>query len=251
MSYLKIHDLNGGYHKKEKPILKNISIECEKGSFISILGENGSGKSTLMKTMAGLLTPWGGSVLLKDKDIHRLSNRERSKYLSVVLTDRVPGGIINVEELVAMGRYPYQNWSIAMTAKDREVVNSAIKSCNIDALRKKVIHELSDGQRQKSMIARALAQETGLLLLDEPTNHLDIRNKYAVMELLKDSVRNGITVIMTSHDIDLARKFCDEMWLLPPGGNIISGEPQTLIDEGKLDEIFHIPVKDLLKVQGK
>lgn len=246
MESLQTKNLSVGYNLKSKPILKDININEEEGQFISLLGENGSGKSTLLKSIAGLLRPINGEIFIKGKSLWNLMANEKSKLLSVVLTERIITGIITIEELVAMGRYPYQGWNVKLTKEDRLKVGGAIERCELEEIRTELIHEISDGQKQKALIARAVAQDTELLLLDEPTNHLDIKNKYTITKLLKELSNAGKTVIMTTHDIDLATKFCDKMWLINQERKLVSGNPDELMKSGKLDTIFSVPIRDLM-----
>ncbi len=246
MSFIKTKELTIGYKNSGKSVLSNININESEGNFISLLGENGSGKSTLLKTLTGLLKPISGEIELGNHSLTTLATRERSKILSVVLTERYISGNLSVEELVSMGRYPYQSWNIKMTEEDTKIVNEALEKCELEDIRTESIHELSDGQKQKALIARAVAQNTTFLFLDEPTNHLDIKNKYTIIKLLKELSTQGKKILMTTHDIDLASKFCDQLWLIDKERNVVCGNPEELIETGKLDTIFNIPLKELM-----
>ncbi len=222
---LEANNLTVGYKKgkTEIPIISGISqLQGASGKLIALIGMNGTGKSTLLRTLAGLQHPLAGEMHLSGVNSNKLSVVEKSKMLSVVLTHYAISGLLTVEELVQLGRYPYTNWSATLNASDLDFVQECLEKTGILHLRNKLFHELSDGQQQKSLIARALAQNTGIILLDEPTNHLDIKNKVDVLTLLKDQASHGKCIVFSTHDIQLSMKFVDEVWIIDQQGSFTS-----------------------------
>lgn len=238
---LTLSQLSVGYNTgQEKNILmENLNLDIPKGKFIALLGANGVGKSTLIRTIANLQKPLSGNIMLKGKNILAYDTKEFARQISLVLTDRIQGGNLNVRELVEMGRYPHTNWTGKLRSNDHEKVEEAIQLCAIGYLKDANIFEISDGQLQKAMIARALAQDGDLMLLDEPTVHLDANNRYAVMELLRKLVNETQkSVLMSTHQVEMALKMSDELWLANCGENIINGTPQKLIEKKEIEKAF-------------
>ena len=181
-------DLCIGYAPKRRPriaVAADLGVELLKGELVCLLGPNGAGKSTLMRTLAGLQKPLSGEVLLEGRDLHGLSESERARLLGLVLTERVDVGNLSAYALVALGRYPYTGWDGRLSAADEEVVRWAIDAVGARDLAGRSVGELSDGERQKVMIARALAQEPAVLLLDEPTAFLDLPRRVEIVQLLR------------------------------------------------------------------
>lgn len=238
---LTLSQLSVGYNTgQEKNILmENLNLDIPKGKFIALLGANGVGKSTLIRTIANLQKPLSGNIMLKGRNILAYDTKEIARQISLVLTDRIQGGNLNVRELVEMGRYPHTNWTGKLRSNDHEKVEEAIQLCAIGYLKDANIFEISDGQLQKAMIARALAQDGDLMLLDEPTVHLDANNRYAVMELLRKLVNETQkSVLMSTHQVEMALKMSDELWLANCGENIINGTPQKLIEKKEIEKAF-------------
>ena len=184
---LKTENLSIGYQQKkeDKIIAKNINLKIEKGKLVTILGRNGIGKSTLLRTLSKVQKPISGEVFIHQKSIENLTEKELSTQLSLVLTERLPESQLTVYELIALGRQPYTNWIDKLTDTDIEKVETAIKQTGIEHLKNNRFYELSDGQLQRVLIARALAQDTEIIILDEPTAHLDIHHTFKVFSLLK------------------------------------------------------------------
>lgn len=219
--------------------MENLNLEIPKGKFIALLGANGVGKSTLIRTLANLQKPLFGKILLAKRNINEYDSKELARQISLVLTDRIQGGNLNMRELVEMGRYPHTNWTGKLRSHDHEKVEEAIHLCAIGYLKDANIFEISDGQLQKAMIARALAQDGDLMLLDEPTVHLDANNRFAVMELLRKLVdETQKSVLMSTHQVEMALKMSDELWLANCGENIITGSPQELISRKEIERTF-------------
>ena len=239
---LQTRDLCIGYAPKRRPhveVAADIGVELLKGELVCLLGPNGAGKSTLMRTLAGLQKPLTGEVHLEGCDLHGLTESERARLLGLVLTERVDVGNLSAYALVALGRYPYTGWDGRLSHEDEEVVRWAIDAVGARDLAGRSVGELSDGERQKVMIARALAQEPAVLLLDEPTAFLDLPRRVEIVQLLRrlagDSDR---AVLLSTHDLDLALRCADRLWLLPQDGPLQTGAPEDLVLSGAFQRAF-------------
>lgn len=230
----------GYFHQKtKKEILENLNFQLFSGELTCLLGPNGVGKSTLIKAILGQIKPWKGEILIENQFIENLGVEELAKRISVVLTDPVFPGNMTVGQLVALGRTPHTGWSGKLNSTDREIVEKALSDTKITYLRDERLSEISDGQRQKAMIARALAQDGKLMILDEPTAHLDLVNRFEIMELLRDiAAQKGKAVLVVTHDLDIAIETADRFWLLNCGTPLISGKPEDLIISGKINQLM-------------
>jgi iron complex transport system ATP-binding protein len=239
---LTISALKIGYHDRRRrpiPIAGPLNIEAHPGEFICLIGPNGSGKSTLMRTICKVQSKLDGHVKLSNTDIEDIPRKELAKQLSVVLTDPIPQVNLNVKTLISFGRYPHTGWLGNMTSQDLEMIAWAIKSTHLETLADRNLHELSDGELQKAMIARALSQDTKLMLLDEPTAHLDVASRIEIIRLLKNLTRKtGKTIILTTHELDLALKAADKIWMLSAEHSFQHGSPEDLALNGVVNEIF-------------
>ncbi len=234
-------NLSIGYSSKKETniIAQNINLSFEKGKLISLIGENGIGKSTLLKTLTGIQKPISGEVFLNDKNIFNYTNLELAQNLSLVLTEKLPPSNLTVFELIALGRQPYTNWIGKISENDLHQINKAIEITNIEHLRHKKHFEISDGQLQIVLIARALAQDTPLIILDEPTTHLDLLHKVSLLKLLKKlSSETEKCILFSTHDIDLAIQLSDEMIVMLPE-KIVQDNPCKLIETGMFNELFN------------
>ena len=226
-----------GYQRRT--LLQQLNLAIAPGQFVCLVGENGAGKSTLLRTLAGLETPQTGTVWLQGHRLDQLNGSQRAKRLSLVLTKRVDVAWMSVAELVALGRYPYTDWQGRLGPEDHKIVQQAIAAVGLTALRHKTLNQISDGERQKAMIARALSQETSLMLLDEPTAYLDVPRRVEVMQLLQHLAhQRGRSILMSTHDLDLALRSADQLWLITPGQRLEIGTPEELVLEGYLEETF-------------
>ncbi len=238
---LKIENLSIGYSSKKKKteVAKNIHVKVEQSKLICLLGKNGIGKSTLLRTIAKIQNPLSGNIYIDSQKIETYNNVELSKKVSIVLTERIPPNNLTVYELIALGRQVYTNWIGTLTKKDDFIIQKAIEKTKITAIKNKKVDELSDGQYQKMMIARALAQDTPIILLDEPTAHLDINNKVTIFKLLKDIVTTSQKkklIIVSSHELQLAIQVADDLWLMHEN-EFICGNKKELIENDKLQKI--------------
>jgi iron complex transport system ATP-binding protein len=233
---INISDLTVGYDKT--PLLKGINLASNSGKMIGLFGRNGQGKSTLLKTISGLLPPISGCFTFEGIDILTLSEKERAKVLSIVSTTQQNIGGITVKDFIAFGRFPYTNWLGINANKDFQEIDNAIALCKLESLAHRNYDELSDGEKQKVNIARAIAQDTPLIILDEPTVHLDLINKIEVFKLLKElSTNHNKTIIISTHQIEYALQICDEIWLINDK-EIQDYTPAELINTNKLSQLF-------------
>ncbi|TYA55978.1 ABC transporter ATP-binding protein [Formosa maritima] len=247
---LKTESLSIGYKSKKthSVIASNIQIELQKGELIGLVGANGIGKSTLLRTLTHMQPKLSGDVLLNEKPIANHSNLELAKVMSLVLTEPIASKNLSVFELVSLGRQPYTNWVGNLTTKDLEMVNHALNLTHIETLKHKKCFELSDGQLQKALISRALAQDTDLIILDEPTTHLDMYHKAYILKLLQKLVKETHkTILFSSHEIDLAIQLCDKMIVMTED-DVVSDSPCNLISKGTFEKLFP---KDLISFDKK
>ena len=206
---ISISHLSVGY-SPSLPVISDINIEVKSGHLTCLIGENGIGKSTLLKTLAGFLPKMGGDLLLDNRDIHSFSQRELARQVSIVLTQKPDVQNLTTEEIIGLGRSPYTGFFGRLRADDRAVVDDAITAVGIEKLRGRMIQTLSDGERQKVMIAKALAQQTPVILLDEPTAFLDFPSKAETFQSLRRMAHERDKLILLStHDLELAVRFAD------------------------------------------
>lgn len=237
---LETKELSIGYttKKQKTSIVSDINLSIEKGKFITLLGKNGAGKSTLLRTLCKVQKPLSGSIFINTTDLNTYSQIELAKTLSVVLTERLPESQLTVFEIVALGRQPYTNWLDRLSALDLEKIENALILTNIVHLKNKPFYQLSDGQLQRVLIARALAQDTEIIILDEPTAHLDIHHTYKVFSLLQDLVKTTHkTIIISTHEVNLAMQLADEFILLTQE-KVLSGNSTALINQNAFSLLF-------------
>jgi len=247
---LKTDQLSIGYlsKKKQNIIASNINISLKKGQLVGLIGVNGIGKSTLIRTLTNVQKPLKGGIFINTKNMHQYDGLELAKVLSLVLTENVSSKNLSVFELVALGRQPYTNWVGSLSEHDIDKVNQALEYTNISNLKDSNCFELSDGQLQKVMIARALAQDTDLIILDEPTTHLDMYHKAYILKLLqKLTQETGKTILFSSHEIDLAIQLCDTLIVMTKD-NVVYDQPCNLIAKGAFNSLFP---KDLIAFDEK
>ena len=238
MDFLNVIDLKSGY--KNNLVLNEISFSVKKGEFIGIIGPNGAGKTTLLKTLSHIIRPLGGKVFLKGKDIHLLSSLLLARECAMVGQDLLSLFSFTVEEIVLMGRNPYLGLFKQERKEDVEIVNLALKRTNMSMLKDRPIDELSAGERQRALIAKALVQQPQLLLLDEPTAHLDIGYQTDILDLIRLLNRDSeLTVICVLHDLNLASQYCDKLLLLDKGKIAGFGPPAEILQYDILERTFN------------
>ena len=239
MAYFSIDDLTIGYHKV--PVIRNISLEVQKGEIIALIGPNGAGKSTLLKTIARELPPISGSIYLEGRDMQTISYRELSKKLAVILTERIKVDLTTCRDIVATGRYPYTGRLGVLTHEDEAVVDAAMETVHALDLSDRDFNAISDGQRQRILLARAICQEPEMILLDEPTSFLDVRHKLDLLSILTRMARKkNITVIMSLHEIDLAEKVADRILTVKGDTQFGYGEPGEIFEEQAIRRLYDI-----------
>ncbi len=239
MKILETKDLCVGY--EGKTVVKDIQIEGEKGTIVCLLGPNGAGKTTILRTLSGLLRPVKGGVYIKGEELSTINRKDLAKELSVVLTDKFDGGLMTAFEVVSMGRYPHTDFFGKLTKFDIHKVIDALETVNADNVAHRYFNELSDGEKQKILIARALVQEPEVIILDEPTTHLDIKHRLELIEILKKlSKEKGISVILSLHEIDIALKSCDKVVLVNKNHIIAYGTPEEVVNESIIKKLYNI-----------
>lgn len=228
---------------KDFTVARNLDLRLEDGSLVCLLGPNGVGKSTLLRTLAGMQKPLAGSVRLNGESLHAMKPQALAKQLSIVTTERIDVGLLTGYDLVALGRFPYTDWQGRLTTADKKIIDHSIISVRGEALAQKPVGEMSDGERQKMMIARALAQSPAVMLLDEPTAFLDLPRRAEVMQILRNlALKEKKAIMLSTHDLDLALRNADKIWLMMRGshgqGKVHVGTPEDLVLNGRFEEAF-------------
>jgi iron complex transport system ATP-binding protein len=230
-----------GYSHKgqDTAVAKDLELALKGGEFVCLLGPNGAGKSTLIRTLAGMQAPLDGALQLQGQAFQSIAPRKRARMISVVLTEALPMGMMDAYSLVSLGRHPYSGWLGGLNASDREHIDAAFEAVGAGDLKVRQIAELSDGERQKISIARALAQEAQVMLLDEPTAFLDLPRRVELMTILRNLAhRESMGLLLSTHDLDLALRFADRLWILGPNGELTQGYPEALAMNGDFANAF-------------
>lgn len=242
MNVIEAHNLSIGYRSSKRRmsvVHRSLDIALRDSSLTCLLGRNGCGKSTLLRTLCGLQPKISGEILLEGKPLEEFSQNALSMRLGAVLTERTNAGGITVRELVSLGRYPHTGFFGTLREEDYDIVDSALQSVSLSDKAGRYVSELSDGERQKAFIAKALAQECPVMVLDEPTAFLDVTSRYEIMALLKNlASQRHKTVLLSTHDLDCALQMADELWLLGADGALKCGTPEKLVADGSLAEFF-------------
>jgi iron complex transport system ATP-binding protein len=242
MSILTTHKLSIGYQaKKTKTVVQTeLNLELRNGELVCLIGPNGCGKSTLMRTLAGLQKSLNGKTYIDNRDIAGISNHEKALQIALVLTDKVEIENATVLDIVAFGRHPYSSWWGNSSDEDDVFVREAIEMVHLENKKNNLMNELSDGERQRVMIAKALAQDTSIIILDEPTAHLDLPNRVEIMLLLhKLAHRTGKAILLSTHELDLALQAADRIWLMSSENKGIEcGVPEDLVFNGSFNHVF-------------
>jgi iron complex transport system ATP-binding protein len=231
--------LNLEFRYRVKSVLKNINLNFKDGDFVGIVGPNGCGKSTLLKNISGFLKPFTGKIIVDEKELLSYSHKELSQRISVVPQETRVDFDFSVEEIVLMGRNPHISRFRNETPKDKDKVFKAMELTGITSIRNKPITAISGGERQRVIIARAIAQDTGIILLDEPTSHQDIKHQVEIMELLTLlNIREEITILSVFHDLNLAAQFCNRLIVMKDGQIFTEGRPEGVITEGVISDVY-------------
>ena len=237
--YIRTHDLSVGYDGNI--LIRNINIEIEKGKILTLIGPNGAGKTTILKTITRHLRRLGGGIFIGGEEISTWSRRDMARQLAVVFTGHVRSEMMSCSEVVAMGRYPYTNMLGTLTEEDREIVHNTLEQVGALDLADRDFATLSDGQKQRIMLARALCQEPRVIVLDEPTAFLDIRYKVELLDILRTMAREKkITVILSLHEIDLAAKLSDYLVCIRDREVARFGTPEEILRDGTIEELYHM-----------
>lgn len=242
MTLLETKSLCIGYSRTSKMVVlqKDINISVSKGEIVSLMGQNGVGKTTFIKTITGLLLPISGDVFYNDTRLAEMPPNRLAQQVSLVLTERPSNLNMTPIELISIARHPYSNWMGILDQQDKEVIEWALSETNTNYIANKKLYELSDGQLQKVMIARALTQETQLIILDEPGSHLDLNNKIEVMLLLRKIARKGIGILISTHDLQVSTQLSDKLLLFNFNEAVNEGVPEDLILDETLQKGLYL-----------
>ncbi|MCS6773884.1 MAG: ABC transporter ATP-binding protein [Anaerolineae bacterium] len=235
------HDLTTGYRQGShvRVVHRGLELVLPRGKLTALLGPNGAGKSTLMRTLSGLQPALSGTVWVDGVPLRALSPQAIARRIAVVLTDRVDVGYMTAYALAALGRHPYTRWDGRLTPEDEQIVQEAMYAAGCAGLAARMVAELSDGERQRVMIARALAQQTPIIFLDEPTAFLDLPRRVEIMYLLRNLAhQTGRALLLSTHDLELALRFADLLWLMGGDGTFVTGTPTELLQRGELLRVF-------------
>ncbi|WP_423792485.1 ABC transporter ATP-binding protein [Methanocaldococcus indicus] len=246
---LKTENLSVGYGNYV--VIKDINLEINKGEILCIIGPNGAGKSTLLKTIASYLKPLSGVVYLNGKIVHNLKPKDLAKEMAVVLTERVNPGNLTGFDIIAIGRYPYTDIFGRLSKRDKEIIYESAKLVNATHLLEKNFFEMSDGEKQKIMIARALAQEPKILILDEPTTFLDANHKIEITLLLRKlATEKKLAIIVTLHDIELALRIADKMVLIKDNKIMAYGYPENIMKRETVNKLYDLKRANYSEIIG-
>ena len=233
---MKINELTAGYHKKI--VVKGVTLETGKGEIISLIGPNGGGKSTLLRSISGELKALGGTVLIEDHEIKNISLKELAKRMAIVNTDRIKPEHMTAFDVVLSGRLPYSDGFGFFKDSDYAAAKKACELMSITELRDTPFLAISDGQKQRTLIARAICQEPEYLIMDEPTSYLDIKHRLELMEVIKGLSGQGVTVIMSLHELELALEISDRCLMVQEDGNTLCKKPSEIIESGAIQPLY-------------
>lgn len=249
MNFLKTNDLKVGYGKRI--VVDNVEFALEKGEILCILGPNGCGKSTILKSITDHIKTLHGSLILLGKDLNSMPTMERAKEMSVVLTERVTPDMMTARDIVSTGRYPHTNHFGKLEDKDMKIIQEAVDIVHGQELMDKEFKSLSDGEKQRIMLARAICQESDIMVLDEPTSFLDIRYKIELLDILsKLSIEKKKTIIMSLHEIDLVPKIADKVILIKDGVIFDYGPPEEVITDDSIKEVYNLDIGSFNTIVG-
>jgi len=238
-AYFKLEDLSVGYNGKA--LISDINVDIEKGDIVTLIGPNGAGKSTILKSITRQLSLIGGQVIFDGDNLHALSFKELSCRMAVVLTERMKPELMTCHDIVATGRYPYTGRLGILSREDEDKVDAALARVHATEIGERDFDSISDGQRQRVLLARAICQEPEIILLDEPTSFLDVRHKLELLDILRSMAKeNGITVIMSLHEIDLAMKVTDKIMCVKGDRIMYFGPPEGIFEETFIRDLYEI-----------
>ena len=240
MAVIEAHNIHFAYNTED--VLCDVSVTIEQSAFLAIIGPNGAGKSTLLRILGGILRPRQGIVCMFGQSINAVERKKRAQHIAFVPQETHFASDFSVEEIVAMGRYPYLGAFQREQKTDRQAIEHALEYTETQQFRLRPINSLSSGERQRVVLARALAQQPKILLLDEPTSHLDLRHQHAIMEMLTRLNTEGLTVIIVHHDLNLAGLYCEHLLLMNEGAVYAEGTPHTLLRQTVLHEVYKTDV---------
>lgn len=238
---IELKDLTIGYSsgKNQKVVARNISASIHGGELTCLLGANGVGKSTLLRTLSAFQPVLSGEICICGESLTQYSEKQLSRIISLVLTEKIDGRDMTVRELVSLGRSPYTGFWGRLSSEDEQIVEDSIALVKIEELADRQVHTLSDGERQKAVIAKALAQQTPVIFLDEPTAFLDFQSKVEIMQLLHQlSRKTNKTIFLSTHDVELAFRIADRLWLMDKERGIQTGVSNELASDGTLNRFF-------------
>lgn len=241
MSILSTQNLSIGYFKKGKydAVQSNLNLQLRAGELVCLIGPNGSGKSTLLRTLAGLQKPLAGKTFIDNAEMARLTQHEKALLIALVLTERVDIENATVYQIVSLGRHPHSSWWGNVSEQEDAFVKEVIAMVHLEHKTHTYLNELSDGERQRAMIAKALAQDTPIVLLDEPTAHLDLPNRVEIMLLLhKLAHKTQKAILLSTHELDLALQAADRIWLISSDHGLECGVPEDLVFNGSFNRAF-------------
>lgn len=235
--YVETEDLSVGYHGKV--LLSDIALKVKKGEILVLIGPNGAGKSTIIKNIIREMNPIGGNIYVKGRKIGDFTSKEYAKTMSVVLTEKINTEMMTCRDVVAMGRYPYTNYFGKLTKEDEVIVNESLEKVSAMDIADKDFSQISDGQRQRIMLARAICQKPEVIVLDEPTSFLDIRHKIELLDILQEmAVKDNVAVIVSLHEIELAAKIADYVMCVGADGNIEFGRPEKIFTDERINSLY-------------
>ena len=239
MEVLRTKDLHIGY--KDKAILPPINVSLDEGNLIALIGPNGAGKSTLFKTLTAHIKPISGSIELMGKELSDYSSKEKAMLIGLVLTERPDDMFLKLYDVVASGRCPYTNFFGKIEKEDENIIQESLEIVGINHLKDRYFNTLSDGEKQKVMIAKTLAQNTPIIFMDEPTAFIDYPSKIELFSLMKMlSKERNKTIIFSSHDLELLLRYTDDIWMISKGKELVSAKKDDLLESGILKEYFNL-----------